>query len=190
MDPPKVPKKQTVGPVMASHKMPTLQALSSSLNAGTAKRRLLGQGKSFGWPPAVCPPKRPRPFAFCVEIFNSKIIFLESVTVTFKNLFLRARWPSTEWETGPAQKPEKNGKCPPGLKWPKNGCRNGKNREKMAKIPFWGHFSISVAIFRPFQAGGHFPFFSDFCAGPVSHSVDGHRARKSISNTLFYGNWK
>ena len=35
--------------------------------------------------------------------------------------------------------------------------------------------SISVAIFRPFQAWGHFPFsfpfFRDFCSGPVSHSV-------------------
>ena len=41
---------------------------------------------------------------------------------------------------------------------------------------FGGHFSISVAIFRPFQARGHFPFsfpFSpDFCAGPVSHSSE------------------
>ena len=47
-DPPKVPKKQTVGTVMASHKMLTLQALSSSLNACTAKRDFLGQGKAFG----------------------------------------------------------------------------------------------------------------------------------------------
>ena len=63
------------------------------------------------------------------------------------------------------QNPKKMGKkwkMAPGLKWPKNGRRNGKNREKMAKIPFWGHFSISVAIFRPFQAGGHFPIFSHF----------------------------
>ena len=36
--PPKVPKKQTVGTVTASHKMLTLRALSSSLHAGTAKR--------------------------------------------------------------------------------------------------------------------------------------------------------
>ena len=46
--------------------MLTLQALSSSLNAGTAKRGCGLKGfwpKSFGWPPAVCPPKRPRPFA-------------------------------------------------------------------------------------------------------------------------------
>ena len=46
--PPKVPKKQTVGTVTASHKMLTLQALSSSLNAGTAKRGFLGRGKAFG----------------------------------------------------------------------------------------------------------------------------------------------
>ena len=58
-------EKQTVGTVAASHKVLTLQALSSSLNAGTAKRGLWGQGKAFGWPPAVCPPKRPRPFARC-----------------------------------------------------------------------------------------------------------------------------
>ena len=45
LDPPATPgephEKQTVGTVTASHKMLTLQALSSSLNAGTAKR---------GWP--------------------------------------------------------------------------------------------------------------------------------------------
>ena len=46
--PPKVPKKQTVGTAMASHKVLTLQALSSSLNAGAAKRDFLGQGKAFG----------------------------------------------------------------------------------------------------------------------------------------------
>ena len=36
------PGKQTVGTVTASHKMLSLQALSSSLNAGTAKRGCLG----------------------------------------------------------------------------------------------------------------------------------------------------
>ena len=55
-------EKQTVGTVAASHHMLTLQALSGSLNAGTAKRGCLGRGKAFGWPPALCPPKRPRPF--------------------------------------------------------------------------------------------------------------------------------
>ena len=45
--PPKVPKKQTVGTVTASHEMLSLQALSSSLNAGTAKRGFFGQGKAF-----------------------------------------------------------------------------------------------------------------------------------------------
>ena len=35
-DPRTIPEKQTVGTVTASHKMLTLQALSSSLNAGTA----------------------------------------------------------------------------------------------------------------------------------------------------------
>ena len=47
-DPPKVPEKQTVGTVTASHKLLSLQALSSSLNAGTAKRGFLCQGKAFG----------------------------------------------------------------------------------------------------------------------------------------------
>ena len=71
--PPKVPKKQTAGTVMASHKMLSLQALSSSLNAGTAKRGFLGQGKAFGWPPAACPPKRPRPFARCRAIGDFEV---------------------------------------------------------------------------------------------------------------------
>ena len=61
--PRRAPEKQTVGTVTASHKMLTLQALSSSLNAGTAKRGRLGQGEPFGCPPAICAPKRPHPFA-------------------------------------------------------------------------------------------------------------------------------
>ena len=59
---PNSPEKQTVGTVTVSHKMLTLQAPSSSLNAGTGKRDCLIQGKAFGGPPAVRPPKRPRPF--------------------------------------------------------------------------------------------------------------------------------
>ena len=43
----KPPEKQIVGTVTASHKMLTLQALSSSFNAGTAKRGCLGRGKVF-----------------------------------------------------------------------------------------------------------------------------------------------
>ena len=70
-------------------------------------------------------------------------------------------------ENGP--RPEMAEKWPP--KW----------KNEMGFGPFFLYFSISAAIFRPFQAGGHFPFsfpFSpDFCAGPVSHSVDGHRRR-------------
>ena len=65
VNPPKFPEKQTVDTVTASHRMLSLQALSSSLNAGTAKRGFLGQGKAFGRPPAIRPPKRPRPFARC-----------------------------------------------------------------------------------------------------------------------------
>ena len=39
-----------------------MQALSSSLNAGTAKAGCLGREKAFGSPPAVCPPQRSRSF--------------------------------------------------------------------------------------------------------------------------------
>ena len=62
-DPGESSEKQTVGTVTASHRMLALQALSSSLNAGTAKRGCLGRGEAFQSPPAVCPPERPRPFA-------------------------------------------------------------------------------------------------------------------------------
>ena len=83
-------------------------------------------------------------------------------------------------EIGPL--PEIAEKWPP--KW-KNGRQNG-----IVAI-FSPFFSISVAIFRPFQTGGHFPFpfpFSpDFCAGPVSYSVDFHRTRNSRrSPTVFF----
>ena len=75
---------------------------------------------------------------------------------------------------------ERKWKMAPGLKWPKNCHRNGKMAPENG-ILFSQCFHF-VAIFRPFQAGGHFPFsfpFSpDFCTGPVSHSVDGHRTRK------------
>ena len=57
-DPRRPPEKQTKGTVTASHKMLTLQALSSSLNAGTAKGGWLGKR----CPPAVCPPEWPHPF--------------------------------------------------------------------------------------------------------------------------------
>ena len=47
-DPRRSPKKQTAGTVTASHKMLTLQALSSSLHAGTAKRGWQCRGKALG----------------------------------------------------------------------------------------------------------------------------------------------
>ena len=43
--------------------------LSSSLNAGTAHRGCLGRGEAFS--PAICPPKRPRPFAHYRLIYRS-----------------------------------------------------------------------------------------------------------------------
>ena len=48
-DPRRAPEKQSVGTVTASHNMVTLQALSSSLDAGTAKRDCLGRGEAFGY---------------------------------------------------------------------------------------------------------------------------------------------
>ena len=44
--PPTTPEKQTLGTVTASHKILTLQALSSSVNAGTEKRGCLGLEKA------------------------------------------------------------------------------------------------------------------------------------------------
>ena len=74
-NPRRAPEKQTVGTVTASHKMITLQALLSSLNASTAKRGCLGRGEAFGCPPAVCPPKRPRPFAHYGEAIRIFRVF-------------------------------------------------------------------------------------------------------------------
>ena len=62
-DPRRTPEKQTAGTVTASHKILTLQALSSSRSASTAKRGCLSREKAFGSPPAVCAPERQRPFA-------------------------------------------------------------------------------------------------------------------------------
>ena len=47
-DPCRTPEKQTVGTVTACQKMLTLQALSSSLNAGAAKGGCLGRGEASG----------------------------------------------------------------------------------------------------------------------------------------------
>ena len=100
---------------------------------------------------------------------------------------LRLKWPFTEWETGPEQKiPEKwerNGKWPHA--W--NGRKMAAKMEKMAKIRpksrFRVHFTVLMALFWPFRAWGHFPFsfpfFRDFCSGPVSHSVHGHFNRNA-----------
>ena len=46
--PGKCPEKQTVGTVTASDEMLTLQALSRSLKAGTAKRGNLDRGRRLG----------------------------------------------------------------------------------------------------------------------------------------------
>ena len=46
--PPTTPEKEPLDTVSASHKMLTLQALSSSLNAGAAKGGCLGRGEALG----------------------------------------------------------------------------------------------------------------------------------------------
>ena len=65
-DPRRAPERQTVGTATASHKMPTLQALSSSLNAGTAKS-CLGREEVFGCPAAACPPQNGRVHLHIIE---------------------------------------------------------------------------------------------------------------------------
>ena len=54
-------EKQIVGAIVASHKVLTLQALSSSPNASAAKRGCLGQ-RLFRVTSGSLSPKRPRPF--------------------------------------------------------------------------------------------------------------------------------
>ena len=53
----RAPEKQTVGTVTASHKMLSLQAPSSSLNASTGKRGCLGRGEAFWVPSGSLSPK-------------------------------------------------------------------------------------------------------------------------------------
>ena len=78
------PEKQPVGVVTASHKMLTLQALSNSLNAGTAKKKnSLGREKAFRGPPAVCPPERPRPFTHCRKIVWKTILLCNRCACKF-----------------------------------------------------------------------------------------------------------
>ena len=55
--PRRAPEKETVGTVRASHKMLTLQALSGSLNVGTAKRGLPGPRRGFWVPSGSLSPK-------------------------------------------------------------------------------------------------------------------------------------
>ena len=101
------PEKQTVGTVTASQKVLSLQALSSSLNAGTGKGGgCLGRGEAFGCPPAVCPPERPRPFTQCRSnsvSFNQfqsiSISFSRFDSVKGRNLLTTGRWQETARKT-------------------------------------------------------------------------------------------
>ena len=62
---------------------------------------------------------------------------------------------------------------------------NWERKWKKWPKPHFGarFFSFRWPFFGPFQARSYFPssfpFSLDFCTGPVSHSVDGHRRRKS-----------
>ena len=113
-------------------------------------------------------------------------------------LKLRLKWPLTEWETGPEQKSRKNGK--ENGKWPpaRNGQKMATEMEKWTQKWEFGLilaiFSILAAIFRPFRAGGHFPFsfpfFRDFCSGPVSHSVNGHFNRNPKKKAEGTDSWQ
>ena len=96
-DPRRAPEKQTVGTGTASHKMLTLQAVSSSLNAGTAKRGCLGRGEAFGCPSAICPPKRPRPFA---HYRLTQVLFCPTFRVESSGPLLVnfSRFPSFFWK--------------------------------------------------------------------------------------------
>ena len=89
----------------------------------------------------------------------------------FVRLSLRARWPSTEWETGPAPKSAKNGKKMengprPEMaeKWPpkrKNGPKKGFWPFFLYFFHFGGHFS-AISGRGPFSI--FFPiFFPIFC---------------------------
>ena len=93
-----------------------------------------------------------------------------------------------------AEKWERKWKMAPGLKWPKNGRRDGKNGEKMAKIrilgaifpfrwPFFGHFRPGTIF--------HSHFSRIFCAGQVSHSPKGPKIEKNRSGIeIFNLDWK
>ena len=76
--PPMTPEEphgnQTVGTVTASHKMLTLHALSSSLDAGTAKRGCLAEERFLGDLRQSVTPKRPRPFTHSRS--NNKALIL------------------------------------------------------------------------------------------------------------------
>ena len=60
-DPRGAPEKQTVGTVTASQKMLTLQALSSSLNAGAAKEGCLDREEAFECPSGSLSPRTAAP---------------------------------------------------------------------------------------------------------------------------------
>ena len=65
----------------------------------------------------------------------------------------------------------------------------------MGVWPFFLRFSISAAIFRPFQAGGNFPFFSRFPwifapdRFPILQMATAD-AMIVCKQALLFGNWK
>ena len=174
----------------ASHKILTLQALSSSLNAGTAKRGCLSRGRafgpSFGSPPAVCPPERPCPFA-PYRVARSarhntkdrrKGSFgkgLSKVSILYRdwgpeNLFSRrpariSPHPKNLSRPDLLQSPGKN--TPPcrNAGTPRNYPQNTEKYPKIPKCPVGAFFSVFWGIFLGFQ---------NFSPGETGNSGSGH----------------
>ena len=72
-----------------------------------------------------------------------------------------------------------------GPKWGKNGPKNGKKMGFGVIFLFLRHF---WAIFSPFRAEGHFPFFDQFFSifefQPVFHSIPGGLTRNPSGHAL------
>ena len=142
-DPCRTHEKQTVGTVTASQNMLrqlSLQALSSSLNAGRAKGGCLGRGEAFGCPPAAHSPERLCPFIH--YRFDIEVAIQNGKPARHKNPGKMGK----KLENGP--RPEMAKKWPPKRK---NGPQNGQNPILGSifpfRRPFFGHFGPG-AIFQ------------------------------------------
>ena len=112
----------------ASLRMLTLQTLSSSLNAGTAKKGCLGWGKAFGWPPAACLLKRPRPFTH----YRKRQTYRELTLIFFSLQFWKTARKNTPKRQGfllPAEPLKSLGKKGKTLKIARNSLKRKKARK-------------------------------------------------------------